>query len=181
MSRIGQQPVTIPDDVTVDVEGDEVKVKGPRGELERKFSEQVSIHRNGDTMVVQRSSDAPTVRALHGTTRALLNNMVVGVTDGWSKVLQIEGVGYRAELEGENLVMSLGFSHPVVVLPPQGIEFEADAKARTVTVQGIDKEQVGRVAAEIRAWRPPEPYKGKGVRYEGEWVRRKAGKAGKVE
>ena len=181
MSRIGQQPVPIPSDVNVEIMGSQVKVKGPKGELVRTFSDLLSISQDGDSLSVERSSDDPAVRALHGTTRALLSNMVVGVVGGWSKVLQIEGVGYRADVEGDDLVMSLGFSHPVIINPPPGIEFEVDTKERTVTVQGIDKEQVGRVASEVRGWRPPEPYKGKGVRYQGEWVRRKAGKAGKVE
>ena len=181
MSRIGQQPVSVPADVTVNITGSQVDVKGPKGEIVRRFSDLLLIHQNGDSLLVQRSSDAPTVRALHGTTRAILNNMVIGVSGGWSKVLHIEGVGYRAEVQDDNLVMSLGFSHPVVVIPPPGITFEVDDQSRMITVQGVDKEIVGRVAADVRAWRPPEPYKGKGVRYQGEWVRRKAGKAGKVE
>jgi large subunit ribosomal protein L6 len=127
-----------------------------------------------------RPSDAKTIRALHGTTRALLHNMVLGVSEGFTKSLQIEGVGYRAELKGKQLVMALGFSHPVEVDPPAGIAFAVDDKTKTITVSGIDKELVGQVAADIRSWRPPEPYKGKGLRYVGEHVRRKAGKAGKV-
>lgn len=181
MSRIGKQPVPIPSSVQVDVEGTKVKVKGPKGELARRFSDQLSIHRAEDKLVVERFSESQMDRALHGTTRAILSNMVIGVSDGWSRVLQIHGVGYRAEVKDKNLVMALGFSHPVVVNPPLGIGFEVDDQSRTITVYGVDKELVGRVAADVRAWRPPDPYKGKGLRYPEERVRRKAGKAGKVE
>ncbi len=180
MSRIGKLPVTVPAGVTVDINGNSVKVKGPKGELERTFSPQITIEKDGAEIKVTRPSDEPSLRALHGTTRALIGNMVHGVKEGWSKVLEIHGVGYRAELKGSNLVMSLGFSHPVEIVPPEGISFTADPKARTITVTGPNKEVVGQVASEIRGWRPPEPYKGKGVRYQGEHVRRKAGKAGKA-
>lgn len=180
MSRIGRKPVTVPKGVTVTVNGNEVKVKGPKGELARAFREEVSIKQEDGTLHVERHGDERQVRALHGLTRALLNNMVVGVSTGFSKVLQIEGVGYRAELKGKDLVMALGYSHPVVVPPPQGITFAVDEKARTITISGPDKEQVGQVAADIRKWRKPEPYKGKGLRYQGEHIRRKAGKAGKA-
>jgi large subunit ribosomal protein L6 len=180
VSRIGKQPVVIPKGVQVNIQGATVKVKGPRGELARTFPAHVRIEMEEGQVVVKRPSDERTIRALHGTTRALIRNMVVGVSDGFSKTLQIEGVGYRAEMKGQQLVMALGYSHPVEVEPPSGISFAVDEKAKTITVSGIDKELVGQVAAEIREWRPPEPYKGKGLRYVGERVRRKAGKAGKV-
>lgn len=180
MSRIGKKPVTLPKGVQVTVDGQTVKVKGPKGELTRTFSSEVTIEMDNGQVLVKRPSDARQIRALHGTTRAIINNMVVGVADGFSKVLQVEGVGYRAEMKGKQLVMALGYSHPVPVDPPPGITFAVDEKTRTITITGIDREQVGQVAAEIRAWRPPEPYKGKGLRYLGEHVRRKAGKAGKV-
>jgi large subunit ribosomal protein L6 len=179
MSRVGKRPIAIPAGVQVEINGSDIKVKGPKGELHRSFASDVSVQKEGAELKIARSSDLPAVRALHGTTRALLFNMVHGVTQGWSRVLQIEGVGYKAEMKGKNLVMALGFSHPVEIEPPAGIQFESDTKARLITVKGPDKEQVGQVAAEIRAWRPPEPYKGKGVRYQGEYVRQKAGKAAK--
>ncbi len=181
MSRIGNEPIHIPPKVDVHVEGADVHVSGPRGELERRIRAEIGIRRENDVVLVERSSEEPEVRSLHGTTRTLISNMVVGVSEGWEKLLHIEGVGYRAALQGRDLVLSLGFSHPVTVAPPEGIEFEVDDKARSVTVKGIDKELVGQVAADVRAWRPPEPYKGKGIRYQGEFVRRKAGKAAKVE
>lgn len=180
MSRIGKKPVTLPKGVQVTVDGQTVQVKGPKGELTRTFSPEITIEMENGQVVVKRPSDARQIRALHGTTRAIINNMVVGVADGFSKVLQVEGVGYRAEMKGKQLVMALGYSHPVPVDPPPGITFAVDEKTRTITITGIDRERVGQVAAEIRAWRPPEPYKGKGLRYQGEHVRRKAGKAGKV-
>src|SRR3989338_78808 len=180
MSRIGKQPVALPKGVQAEIKGNTVKIKGPKGELSHSFPAQVSVAMAAGKLTVQRSGDAPAVRALHGTTRALLNNMVRGVSEGFSKTLQIEGVGYRAELKGKQLVMALGFSHPVEVDPPAGISFAVDEKARTITISGYDRALVGQVAADVRAWRPPEPYKGKGLRYLGEYVRRKAGKAGKV-
>lgn len=180
MSRIGKQPVTLPKGVQVDIQGATVKVKGPKGELARTFSEQIGIEIENGQVLVKRPSDVPAIRALHGTTRALIRNMVAGVSEGFSKTLQVEGVGYRAEIKGKQLVMALGYSHPVPVDPPSGITFSVDEKAKTITVSGIDKELVGQVTADIRNWRPPEPYKGKGLRYIGERVRRKAGKAGKV-
>lgn len=180
MSRIGRMPIEVPEGVQVDINGQRVKVKGPKGELHREFRPEMSITLDKGILTVDRPNDAPQVRSLHGLTRALLNNMVVGVTTGFSKTLQIEGVGYRPELEGKDLIVHVGFSHPVRVPPPDGIEFEVDTRARTIVVQGIDKELVGQVAADIRKIRPPEPYKGKGIRYQGEYVRRKAGKAGKV-
>ncbi len=180
MSRIGRKVVPLPKGVTVTINGSEVKVKGPKGELVRTFRPEVTIKQEADELKVERTNDERSVRALHGLSRALLSNMVTGVHTGFSKVLQVEGVGYRAELKGKDLVMALGFSHPVVVNPPDGITFVVDEKARTITISGADKEMVGQVAADVRAWRKPEPYKGKGLRYQGEYVRRKAGKAGKA-
>jgi large subunit ribosomal protein L6 len=164
----------------VTVNGSEVKVKGPKGELSRTIREEVSVKQEDGALKVERQGDERQVRALHGLTRALLNNMVVGVSSGFSKVLQVEGVGYRAEMKGKDLVMALGFSHPVTVTPPTGITFAVDEKTRLITISGADKELVGQVTADVRKWRPPEPYKGKGLRYLGEQVRRKAGKAGKA-
>ena len=180
MSRKGKLPVTIPAGVKVHQDGFTVRVEGPKGKLERTFSGEITIELQPAAVVVTRPNDMPRLRALHGTTRALLANMVAGVSTGFSKQLVIEGVGYRAEMQGKDLVLYLGFSHPVTVAPPEGISFEADPKARTVMVRGIDREQVGQVAADVRELRPPEPYKGKGIRYVGEHVRHKAGKAGKV-
>lgn len=180
MSRIGRMPVVIPDGVQVEVKGTRVRVKGPNGELAREFNPEMKIEKKDDSVIVERPSDAPKMRSLHGLTRSLINNMVVGVSDGFSKTLEVQGVGYRPELEEKTLVLHVGFSHPVHVEPPQGIEFEVDTRARLITVKGADKEAVGQVTADIRKIRPPEPYKGKGIRYQGEYVRRKAGKAGKV-
>jgi large subunit ribosomal protein L6 len=180
VSRIGKKPIVIPAGVQVQVDGSAVTVKGPKGQLQRAFSPRVNIELKDGEVLVTRPSDEPSVRALHGTTRAVLQNMVTGVSAGFTKELRIDGVGYRAELKGKQLVMALGFSHPVTVEPPDGIAFGVDERTKTITVSGIDREQVGQVAADVRAWRPPEPYKGKGLRYAGERVRRKAGKAGKV-
>ncbi len=180
MSRKGRLPIQIPSGVQVNKAGMTVTVKGPKGSLTRSFSPEITIDQTDGSIVVTRPSDQPRHRALHGTTRALLMNMVTGVSTGFFKVLTIEGVGYRAEMQGKDLVLYLGFSHPVTVNPPEGITFEADPKARSVTIRGIDRELVGQVAADVRELRPPEPYKGKGIRYQGEHVRRKAGKAGKV-
>ncbi len=180
MSRIGKMPVPIPPQADVTIEGSIVTVKGPKGSMTREFHPEMDIELADGAINVKRPNDERFFRALHGLTRALINNMVVGVTEGYSKTLEIHGTGYRAELQGQNLVMNLGFSHSVVVEPPEGIQFEANPRASTVTVRGYDKELVGRIAAEIRAWRPVEPYLGKGIRYQGEVVRRKAGKAGQV-
>jgi large subunit ribosomal protein L6 len=180
VSRIGRMPVIIPDGVQVEVKGSKVIVKGPNGELESEFRSEMKIERKDDAIVVERPSDAPQMRSLHGLTRSLINNMVVGVSEGFSKTLEVQGVGYRPELQGKDLILHVGYSHPVTVEPADGIEFEVDTKARTVVVKGPDKQVVGQVAADIRKIRPPEPYKGKGIRYQGEYVRRKAGKAGKV-
>ncbi|NOY99607.1 MAG: 50S ribosomal protein L6 [Chloroflexi bacterium] len=179
MSRIGSMPVVIPDGVQVNIKGSFVQVKGPKGELQRTFSPLIAIAMEEGQIVVTRKSDLPTERALHGTTRAVIANMVHGVSAGFEKVLEIQGVGYRAEVQGKNLVLNVGYSHPVEIEPKDGITFEADAKARQIKVTGIDKEVVGQAAAEIRKVRPPEPYHGKGIRYLGEYIRRKAGKAGK--
>jgi large subunit ribosomal protein L6 len=172
-------PVTVPSGVQVDIKGLDVRVKGPKGELQRAFSPQVEIKLENGHLVITRKSDIPSVRALHGTTRAVLANMVHGVSAGFTRILEIEGVGYRAELDGATLVLYMGYSHPVRKEPPQGIKFEVDGKIRQIKVLGVDKEQVGQVAAEIRKVRPPEPYHGKGLRYAGERIRRKAGKSGK--
>lgn len=180
MSRIGKMPVPIPSGVDVTVDGTTVNVKGPQGELTREFHPSMAITLEEEAVHVKRPNDQKYYKAIHGLTRALINNMVIGVTEGYSKTLEIRGTGYRAELQGQTLVMSLGFSHSVVVEPPEGIVFEANPRASTVTVKGPDKELVGQVAAEIRAWRPVEPYLGKGIRYQDEIVRRKAGKAGQA-
>lgn len=169
--------MTIPAGVSVALSGSRIKVKGPKGALERDLPTAVSVEKAEDALVVTRPSDAPEHRALHGLTRALVQNMVTGVTDGFEKTLQIEGVGYRASLQGKSLNLALGYSHPVVVEPPEGITFAVEG-TQTIKVSGTDKELVGQVAANVRAWRKPEPYKGKGVRYAGEKVRRKVGKSG---
>ena len=180
MSRIGKKPVPVPTGVQVKIDGSAVIVKGPKGELKRTFSDLITIAQDGGELKVSRPDDLRETRALHGLTRALLNNMVEGVTKGFKKTMVVEGVGYRAELTGKNLMLYLGYSHPIMIVPPDGITLAADPKARTISVEGIDKEKVGEISAEIRALRPPEPYKGKGIRYDKEVVRRKAGKAGKV-
>ncbi len=179
MSRLGRQPVTVPTNVTISVdEANLVSVKGPKGELTRQFPRTISLDRDEGVINVTRPNDEGPQRALHGLSRSLLNNMVVGVTDGFTKTLEVQGVGYRAQMQGSNLQLALGFSHPVIVSPPEGITFAVEGPR--VNISGIDKERVGQVAANIRKLRPPEPYKGKGIRYSGERVRRKAGKAGKV-
>ncbi len=180
MSRIGKAPIPVPQGVKVDIKGDQVDVKGPKGSLSQTFHPEMMIGLDDDILTVSRPSDSRQHRSLHGLTRALLNNMVMGVSDGFSKVLMIEGVGYRSELDGKSLVLHVGYSHPVTFVPDNGISFEVEERGRKVTVSGIDKQLVGEIAARIRKTRPPEPYKGKGVRYENEYVRRKAGKAGKV-
>ena len=179
MSRIGRLPVDVPAGVQVDVQGSNVHVKGPKGELQRTFSSLIGISLEDNQVVVSRNSDKPEERALHGTTRAVIANMVHGVSTGFEIVLEVEGVGYRSEMEGTTLVLHVGYSHPVKVEPPDGISFETDAKTRQIKVSGFDREVVGQTAAEIRRVRPPEPYHGKGIRYAGERIRRKAGKAGK--
>ncbi len=179
MSRIGKAPIAVPGGVDVRIDGAKVTVKGPKGELSRELHEQVTIRQDGDDLLVERVDDSREARALHGLTRSLVANMVTGVTEGFRKELDIVGVGYRAAVKGSNAIeLALGFSHSVVVNAPAGIEFVVPQPTR-VEVHGIDKQLVGQVAADIRAWRKPEPYKGKGVRYVDEHVRRKAGKAGK--
>ncbi len=180
MSRIGRLPVDIPAGVQVEIQESDVKVKGPKGELSHTCLPEVAVHVEGTQIVVERVSDEQFPRSIHGTTRALIQNMVTGVSTGFTKVLEIQGVGYRAEMDGKNLVLYVGYSHPVVVEPPAGIEFDVDTKTRLVKISGFDKEVVGQTAADIRMIRKPEPYKGKGIRYQGERVRRKAGKAGKA-
>jgi large subunit ribosomal protein L6 len=180
MSRIGLQPISVPDKVQIDIKGSRVKVSGPKGELSQSFDPDMNIVLEDGVLRVERPTDHRTHRALHGLTRALLANMVSGVSEGFSKTLEIVGTGYRAELQGQKLVLHLGYSHPVEFEAPDTISFEVPRGGRTVIVNGIDKELVGEIAARIRRQRPPEPYKGKGVRYEGEYVRRKAGKAGRV-
>jgi len=178
VSRIGKQPIPVPAGVEVKIDGSTVTVKGPKGELTQTFSEEMTVTLENGEIIVARPSDERTHRALHGLTRSLLANMVTGVSQGFSKNLEIVGVGYRAALKGTDLEMQLGFSHPVLVTAEAGITFEVPAPTK-ITVSGIDKQRVGQVAAEVRGWRPPEPYKGKGVRYQGEHVRRKLGKAAK--
>jgi large subunit ribosomal protein L6 len=174
-------PVEVPQGVDVNIKGSHVRVKGPNGQLEHTFPAAMKITLDSGSVIVERPSDERTHRALHGMTRAIINNMVVGVSKGFEKVLQIEGVGYRAEVSGKKLVINVGYSHPVEVEPPDGITFDVDTRARLIKVQGYDKAVVGQVAADIRKIRPPEPYKGKGIRYQGERIRRKAGKAGKLQ
>jgi large subunit ribosomal protein L6 len=178
MSRIGKMPVPVPSGVEVSVSGQDVTVKGPKGSLDRTFPERVSIMVEDGEAVVDRADDTREAKALHGLSRALLANMVTGVSDGFRRELDIVGVGYRAALKGSALEMQLGFSHSVPFPAPDGITFEVPEQTKII-VSGIDKEQVGQVAANIRKIRPPEPYKGKGIRYTGEYVRRKAGKAGR--
>jgi len=180
VSRIGKMPVPVPAGVQVTIDGSSVTVKGPKGEMTQVFNPEMAIELKDGVVSVSRPDDSRQFKALHGLTRALINNMVVGVTEGYSKVLEVRGTGYRAELQGKNLFMSLGFSHPVVIEPPVGIEFDVNPRTSTITVSGYDKQLVGQIAAEIRGWRPVEPYLGKGIRYLGEVVRRKAGKTGKA-
>jgi large subunit ribosomal protein L6 len=180
MSRIGLKPIDLPDKVQVDIRGSDVTVKGPKGELARSFNPDMTIQLEDGVLRVERPTDHRTHKALHGLTRALLANMVTGVSEGYTKVLEIVGTGYRAEMQGEKLVLHLGYSHPIEFEAAKDISFEVPRGGRSVAVQGIDKELVGEIAARIRRQRPPEPYKGKGVRYQGEHVRRKAGKAGRV-
>ena len=181
MSRIGKQPITLPDKVSVKIDKSSVIVEGPKGQLSQDFNPAMAIRQDNGSLIVERPSDLRHHRALHGLTRALLANMVLGVSEGYRKTLQIQGVGYQATLRGNSLQLRLGHSHEIVVEPPADITFDVpqDSRGSIIHVDGIDKQVVGQVAADIRGWRPPEPYKGKGVRYLGEHVRRKAGKAGK--
>lgn len=180
MSRIGKMPIPIPKGVKVNIEGSNVLVSGNRGTLEQSIRPEITLREEDGVVYVERHSDSRQHRAFHGLTRALLNNMVVGVSEGFTRRLQVEGVGYRAEMQGKNLILNVGYSHPVVIEPPEDVNFEVENRGKLIIVTGIDKQVVGEITAKIRKMRPPEPYKGKGIRYEGEYVRRKAGKAGKV-
>ena len=183
MSRIGKKHIPIPDKVNVTLDGQTITVKGPRGELSHEVHPEITVKQEDGVLQVERPSDQRQHRALHGLTRALVANMVTGVSEGFRKTLYTEGVGYSAEMNGQNLVLKLGYSHDITVTPPANVQFSAERGSGTryiIHVDGIDKQVVGQIAANIREWRPPEPYKGKGVRYADEYVRRKAGKAGKV-
>ena len=181
MSRIGNRPIAVPSGVEIEIaDGNTVTVTGPKGTLTQNLSPSMSLTRDNGTVLVERPDNERENRSLHGLTRTLLNNMVVGVTDGYKRDLEIQGVGYRAALDGTTLVLSVGFSHPVRMSPPEGVSYTLDGNTR-LSVVGIDKQLVGEEAARIRRVRPPEPYKGKGIRYAGEQVRRKAGKAGKAK
>jgi len=175
MSRIGKKPIPVPTGVTITVEPEVVRVAGPRGDLEERKSRDIEVVQEGEELLVRRPTDRAEHRALHGLTRSLVANMVTGVTTGFSKTLEIQGVGYRAQLKGADLELALGYSHPVKIPAPKGIEFEVPQPTRVV-IKGNSKQQVGEIAAIIRKQRPPEPYKGKGIRYEGEYVARKVGK-----
>jgi len=179
MSRIGRLPITVPSSVDVTIDGRQLTVKGPKGTLSRVLHPDMTVTREDATIVVTRPTEQKTHKQLHGLTRTLVNNMVVGVTDGYRKGLEITGVGYRAALNGSKLTLNLGYSHPIEIDPPEGISFELENPTRLAVV-GIDKELVGQIAAKVRSTRKPEPYKGKGVKYAGEYIRRKAGKAGKI-
>ena len=179
MSRIGRMPIAVPAGVTVEIaENNKVTVKGPKGTLERVLVPEMKIEKDGDTITVSRPNDLKKMKSLHGLTRTLINNMIIGVTEGYEKVLEINGVGYRAAKQGKTLTLSLGYSHPVVMEDPEGLEAVVDGQNKII-VKGIDKEKVGQYAAEIREKRAPEPYKGKGIKYADEVIRRKVGKTGK--
>jgi large subunit ribosomal protein L6 len=179
MSRVGKMPIPLPQGVDVQIAGSHVTVKGPKGELSRDLDPDMRVEQKDSQLIVTRPSEQPRHRAMHGLTRTLVANMVTGVSNGFSKTLELQGVGYRAQMQGQNLVLAVGYSHPVNVPPPPGIEFEVEGTSKIV-VKGINREHVGQAAADVRKIRPPEPYKGKGIRYTGEYVRRKAGKAGKA-
>jgi large subunit ribosomal protein L6 len=179
MSRIGRMLVTVPPKVEVKIDGTYVHVKGPKGEMEHTFPAMVNIHMENGVIEVTRPVEDRFHRAMHGTARAIINNMVNGVNTGFERILEINGVGYRGEMQGNNLVLNVGYSHPVVIEPPKGISFEVDARTRQIKVLGYDKQKVGQIAANIREVRPPEPYQGKGIKYLEEKIRRKAGKSGK--
>lgn len=180
MSRIGRLPIVVPNGVEVEVIGTHVRVKGPKGEMEHTFPPEMSIRYEDGVIRVYRPSDSGYHRALHGMTRALINNMVQGVNAGFERVLEVNGVGYRAEKDGEKLILYVGYSHPVTIEPPKGVSFEVDSRIRQIKVLGYDKQLVGQVAANIRKVRPPDPYKGKGIKYIEEKIRFKAGKTGKA-
>ncbi|HWH95223.1 MAG TPA: 50S ribosomal protein L6 [Baekduia sp.] len=175
MSRIGRKPITVPAGVTVAIEPESVRVNGPKGELFERIHRDITVEQNDGVITVTRPTDRGEHRAMHGLYRSLVANMVIGVTDGYQKVLEIQGVGYRAALKGRDLELALGYSHPVSIKAPDGIDFEVPQPTRVI-VKGIDKQLVGEIAANIRKQRPPEPYKGKGIRYQGEYVQRKVGK-----
>jgi large subunit ribosomal protein L6 len=179
VSRIGRLPVVVPPKVEIDIQGTLIRVTGPKGSLEHTFPGDMTVKVEDGLILVQRPSDDSTHRSLHGTTRALIQNMVTGVSTGFNRILEINGVGYRAEVQNKNLVLNVGYSHPVIIEPPAGLSFEVDAKTRQIKVLGADKQQVGQMAADIRKVRPPEPYLGKGIKYLEETIRRKAGKSGK--
>ncbi len=178
MSRIGNKPITVPSEVTVKIEGQKVTVTGPKGTLEKEFDQNITIELDGNIITVSRNSDEKKIRSLHGLTRTLINNMIIGVTETYSKELQINGVGYRVAKQGKDLNLTLGYSHPVIFTAPTGIDFDVP-NTNTIIVRGIDKELVGQTAAEIRTKRPPEVYRGKGIKYADEVIRRKEGKTGK--
>jgi len=178
MSRIGKRPITVPTKVEVKVDGTKVIVKGPKGELSRDLPNHVNVSQEGETLSVNRKDDSRTSRQMHGLCRTLVANMIEGVSKGFQRRLEIQGVGYRAQVQGRNLILNMGFSHQVQIAPPEGIQFAVENNTNVI-ISGFDKEEVGNIAAKIRAVRPPEPYKGKGIRYAGEVVRRKAGKTGK--
>ena len=180
MSRVGNMPIDVPKGVEVKIDGTKVSVKGPKGELSQEFNKNMTIKQEEDIIVVSRPNDERENKALHGLTRSLINNMVIGVSQGFTKKLQLSGVGYRANVKGRDLDLQLGYSHPVVVKCPEGITFETPSQEEII-ISGIDKQLVGEIAANIRKKRPPEPYKGKGIKYEGEHIRRKLGKAAKSE
>ena len=180
MSRIGRKPITVPNDVTVDIKPNNiVTVKGKKGELTKEFVHDLTIELEGQEIIVKRPNDLKKNKSLHGLTRTLINNMIIGVSDGYEKILDINGVGYKANKQGKKLTLNLGFSHPVILEDPNGIETTAEGEDRVLRIKGIDKEKVGQYAAEIRGLRPPEPYKGKGIKYREEHIRRKVGKTGK--
>lgn len=179
MSRIGRLPITVPSQVTVDIKGSSIKVKGPKGEMAHTFPTDVKFSLEKGVLQVNREGDSPQERMIHGTARAIINNMVVGVSQGFDRLLEINGVGYRADMDGKTLVLYVGYSHPVRMEPPAGISFSTDAKTRQIKVSGFDKQLIGQIAANIREVRPPEPYQGKGIKYLEEKIRRKAGKTGK--
>lgn len=178
MSKIGKLPISIPNGVTINVTGNDVMVKGPKGELTTTLLPTITIKQEGNQLIAERSAEDKQTKAWHGLFRSLVNNMVIGVTEGYAKTLEVIGVGYKAEVQGDSLVMALGYSHPIKMKIPKGLEVKIDKNA--ITISGIDKQLVGQFSAEIRAWRKPEPYKGKGIKYQGEVIRRKAGKSAKT-
>jgi len=179
MSRVGENPINLPKGVDVKIQGSFIAVKGPKGELKWDFPSELKVSLQDKSLIVERPSDTRQLRSLHGTTRNIIANMVTGISDGYQKVLEITGVGYRAQVQGKKIIFTLGYSHPVEFILPDGISAQIDAKQNRLTLEGIDKQLIGQVAANIRALRPPDVYKGKGVRYAGERIKLKAGKAGK--